>query len=95
MGGGGVKSKPRTDGTAPAERSQPWTEADLGTTFKLTEEEKADMETWEWSPPDLRPGGEWHNARVTSLEAAIEGKADADQLKGGRSQGTGHTQGKL
>ena len=67
--------------TAPAERSQPWTEADLSTTFKLTEEEKADMETWEWSPPDLRRGGEWHNARVTSLEAAIEGKADANQLR--------------
>jgi hypothetical protein len=64
-----------------AERSQPWTEADLGITFKLTKEQKADLETWEWSPPDLRPGGEWHNAWVTSLEAAIEGKADADQLR--------------
>ena len=43
---------------APAEQSQLWTEANLGTTFKLTKEQQADLETWEWSPPDLRPGGE-------------------------------------
>ena len=69
------------------ERSQPWSEADLGTTFKLTKEQEADLEAWEWSPPDLSPGGEWHTARKDNLEAAIEGRADADQL---REKGSGH-----
>jgi hypothetical protein len=34
-----------------AERSQPGNEADLGTTFSLTDEQKAELETWEWAPP--------------------------------------------
>ncbi len=61
-----------------AEHSQAWSDADLDTTFHLTDELKDNLETWEWSPPDLSPGGVWHQARVTSLEAAIAGMADAD-----------------
>jgi hypothetical protein len=64
-----------------AERSHPWGETDLDTTFKLSEEQKTDLEAWEWSPPDLRPGGEWHNARVANLEAAVTGMVDADEIK--------------
>ena len=34
---------------------------------------------WEWKAPDLSPGGEWHTARVSSLQAAVRGLPDADE----------------
>jgi len=67
----------RTAGSATLP-SQPGSDADLASTFTLTTE--ADLAPWEWSPPDLSPGGEWHTARVASLKTAIAGQANADQL---------------
>lgn len=35
---------------------------------------------WSWSVPDLSPGGQWHQERVSSLHAAVVGLPDAAQL---------------
>jgi hypothetical protein len=46
--------------------------AQAGTDNFVTEE------VWEWSPPDLSEGGEWHQARVANLRKAVAGLPDAD-----------------
>jgi DNA-binding PadR family transcriptional regulator len=56
-------------------------EEDLDRKFAITEEQKAELEEWVWHPPDLSVGGAWHAARIKSLEAAIAGRADSEQLR--------------
>jgi hypothetical protein len=35
---------------------------------------------WQWEVPDLKEGGEWFQARVKSLQKAIQGLPNYDEL---------------
>jgi hypothetical protein len=45
-----------------------------------TSQEDEPTEEWKWEVPDLREGGEWFKARVKSLQKAIQGLPNQDEL---------------
>jgi hypothetical protein len=71
----------RRENATDANQSTPRSEEDLDQRFIMTEEHQAELEEWEWEPPDLSVGGAWHTARVKSLETAIVGMTNIDELR--------------
>jgi hypothetical protein len=59
--------------------SQPADRVDLHLPERPTPETSAELEDWEWSPPDLRPGSPWYKARVDSLYAATQDLTDQER----------------
>jgi hypothetical protein len=79
--------------TAAMDSIRPWLIAEEGVRQRKTTESKTptpvgdwskatenDDEEWEWHVPDLCEGGEWFQARVQSLEKAIAGLPNREDL---------------
>ena len=62
----------KPDETAPEETTLPFP--------NWTSQEDKPKEEWKWEVPDLREGGEWFQARVKSLQKAIQGLPNQDEL---------------
>jgi hypothetical protein len=64
----------------PRELSAPADELDLDIPWPGFDPPGTETPDWEWVPPDLSEGREWHSAQVASLKAAVSGLPEADRL---------------